>query len=90
MLFQAQKLKVLQIEKCQLLELNESFAIEDLRVMHLVECDLSDISSHSLKVFKAAKDSLRSVNLSKNRITTIPDILFDHCPYIVKLLLAQN
>ena len=79
----AHKLKMLSFDNTQVTTLSSKYAIEKLRVMHFVNCSMNNISgSDSQLVYQAAGEALKKVNLSHNKITTIPKELFELCPKI--------
>ena len=87
----ANKLKMLSFDNTKVATLESKYAIEKLRVMHFVNCSMVNISgSDSLKVFQAAGESLKKVNLAHNKIAVLPKEFFEHCPRIESLILGQN
>ena len=71
--------------------LGSEYCIDKLRVMHFVNCQMTNISGpESVKVFQAAGDGLRKVNLSHNRIQSVPHGFFQICTKIESLILAHN
>lgn len=87
----AKKLKMLSFDNTEVKALGSEYTIENLRVMHFVNCQMSNISGpESVKVFQAAGASLKKVNLSHNRIQNVPHGFFQICQKIESLILANN
>mgnify|MGYP000610213591 CR=1 FL=1 len=65
----AKKLRMLSFDNTEVKSLSSEYTIENLRVMHFVNCQMVNISGpESVKVFQAAGASLKKVNLSHNKI----------------------
>ena len=68
---------MLSFDNVQVSTLGSEYAIEKLRVMHFVNCQMASISGpESVKVFQAAGNGLRKVNLSHNKIQEVPQDFF--------------
>ena len=87
----ANKIKMLSFDNTQVTTLSKDYCIEKLRVMHFVNCGMANISGpESVKVFQAAGVSLKKVNLSHNKIESVPHGFFQICPQIESLILSNN
>ena len=79
----AKKLKMLSFDNSEVKSLHSKFIIDKLRVMHFVNCSMTSIAGpDAFRVFKAAGESLKKVNLAHNKIDLVPEQLFEHCPRI--------
>jgi len=87
----ANKLKMLSFDNTKVEVLDAKFAVEKLRVMHFVNCQMKNIAGpDSTKVLQAAGSSLKKVNLAHNKIIILPSNFFELCPLIESFIIGSN
>lgn len=65
---------MLSFDNLEVKSFDSKYVVENLRVMHFVNCSMTTISTpDAVKVFLAAGNALKKVNLAHNSIAEIPD-----------------
>ncbi len=87
----AKKTKMLSFDNSHVEKLDSRFVVDNLRVMHFVNCQMKTIVDDTNQgVLVAAGQSLKKVNLGCNQRKILPESFFECCPMIESLIVSSN